>query len=87
MRVVCGSRPSNSGPFPGYDEDALDERRLVLQSSVLARVGVVAEDFAEEFGFAGKLDLDGLWRAREDVAEDCFFDCGGVVSRRERERD
>lgn len=75
--VVCAYRRSDSGPLPGYDEDALDERRLVLQSSVLARGGVVAEDFAEEFGFAGEMDFNGLWRAREDVAEDCFFDCGG----------
>lgn len=86
MRVVGAYRRSNSSPFPRYDEDALDERRLVLQSSILARGGVVAKDFTEEFGFAGELEFDGLRRAREDVAEDCLFDCGGAISRRERER-
>lgn len=85
MRVVGAYRRSNSSPFPRYDEDALDERRLVLQSSILARGGVVAKDFTEEFGFARELEFDGLRRAREDVAEDCFFDCGGAISRRERE--
>lgn len=83
MGVGCGCRRSSSGSLPGYDEDALDEQRLVLQSSVLARGDVVAEDFAEEFGFAGEFEFDGLWRAREDVAEDCFFDCDGAVNRKE----
>lgn len=65
----------------GYDEDAVDEGRLVLQSSAgparrRRRLVAEVEDFAQEFGRrAGELDFDRGRGAGEGVAEDGFFHC------------
>ena len=76
MRIVCARRRSSCSSTTGYDEDAVDERRLVPESSGPARRLVAEEDFAEEFGFAGEVELDRCRRAGEGVAEDGFFHCG-----------
>ena len=55
----------------------------MLEPSGLARCLVAEEDFAQEFGFAGKVDFDRCRRAGEGVAEDGLFHCERLVSRRE----
>ena len=59
-QIVCARprRRSCCSSTTGYDEDAIDERRLVLQLSVSARRLLAEQDFAEEFGFAGEVEFD-----------------------------